>query len=116
VTGPRRGAASVDSVLEALADPTRRRLLKLLALSGEVSATTLAKDMPVSRQAVAKHLSILEDAGLVVGNRAGREVLYTVRTDALDATARWMAALASEWDRRLDMIKRAAEAAQRESG
>jgi DNA-binding transcriptional ArsR family regulator len=115
VSDPRRGVASVDSVLEALADRTRRRLLQLLAFGGEVSATTLAKDMPVSRQAVAKHLSILEEAGLVVGNRAGREVLYTVRTDALDATARWMASLASEWDRRLDVIKRAAEAAQRES-
>lgn len=102
----------VDSVLGALADPTRRLLLDLLAARGEATATTLAEDVPVSRQAVVKHLAVLEAAGLVTGGRVGREVRYAVRPAALDATARWMAALAADWDRRLARIKRIAEAAE----
>ncbi|AXK37544.1 transcriptional regulator [Streptomyces armeniacus] len=106
---------AVDSVLTALADPTRRLLLDLLAAQGEATATTLAERLPVSRQAVVKHLGVLDGAGLVSANRVGREVRYAVRSAALDATARWMAALASEWDRRLANIKRIAEAAERDA-
>ncbi|WP_214318223.1 ArsR/SmtB family transcription factor [Nonomuraea sediminis] len=113
MTDERRG--TVDSVLVALADPTRRQLLDLLAAQGEVTATTLAERLPVSRQAVVKHLAVLDAAGLVSGRRVGREVRYAVRPAALDATARWMATLAADWDRRLENIKRAAEAAERES-
>ncbi|GAA2748027.1 metalloregulator ArsR/SmtB family transcription factor [Kitasatospora cinereorecta] len=113
MTEERSGAGEpVDSVLGALADPTRRRLLDLLAARGEVTATSLAAEVPVSRQAVVKHLAILDAAGLVTGRRAGREVRYSVRPAALDATARWMASLASEWDRRLASVKRLAEAAE----
>ena len=112
----RRGTAeAVDSVLVALADPTRRRLLELLAAQGEATATTLAGRLPVSRQAVVKHLAVLDAAGLVSGSRIGREVRYAVRPAALDGTARWMAALAADWDRRLATIKRVAEAAERDS-
>ncbi|WP_405826893.1 metalloregulator ArsR/SmtB family transcription factor [Streptomyces sp. NBC_00838] len=106
----RDAGESVDSVLVALADPTRRQLLELLAAQGEVTATTLAAQLPVSRQAVVKHLAVLDAAGLVSGGRVGREVRYAVRPAALDATARWMAALAVDWDRRLANIKRVAEA------
>jgi DNA-binding transcriptional ArsR family regulator len=114
---PRRGAAEdVDSVLAALADPTRRQLLDLLAEQGEVTATKLAERLPVSRQAVVKHLAVLDAAGLVSGSRVGREVRYAVRPAALNVTARWMAALASDWDRRLANIKRIAEAAERGDG
>ncbi|MFD5337849.1 ArsR/SmtB family transcription factor [Streptomyces hawaiiensis] len=110
------GAADVvDSVIGALADPTRRRLLDLLAAQGEATATTLAEQLPVSRQAVVKHLAVLDAAGLVSGGRVGREVRYAVRPAALDTTARWMASLATEWDRRLAHIKRVAEAAEREA-
>jgi len=110
-----RAVVSVDSVLVALADPMRRQLLDLLAAQGVATATTLARRVPVSRQAVVKHLTVLDAAGLVSGRRVGREVRYAVRPEALDATARWMAALATDWDRRLANIKRAAEAAERES-
>ncbi|GAA4958464.1 DNA-binding transcriptional ArsR family regulator [Nonomuraea thailandensis] len=113
VRGPVEG---IDSVLAALADPTRRRLLALLAADGEATATTLAERLPVSRQAVVKHLTVLDAAGLVSGARVGREVRYAVRPAALDTTARWMFALAAEWDLRLAMIKRLAEAAEREEG
>ena len=106
---------SVDSVLAALADPTRRQLLGLLAAKGEVTATTLASGVPVSRQAVVKHLAVLDTAGLVSRSRVGREVRYAVRPAALDSTARWMAGLAADWDRRLADIKRLAEQAERDS-
>ncbi|HZC99256.1 MAG TPA: metalloregulator ArsR/SmtB family transcription factor [Actinomycetes bacterium] len=93
----------------ALADPTRRRLLDVLAARGEASATALAARLPVSRQAIVKHLAVLDRAGLVQGSRRGREVRYTVRPERLDATARWLASLAAEWDARLAAIKRLAE-------
>ncbi|MFC9324633.1 ArsR/SmtB family transcription factor [Kitasatospora sp. NPDC057015] len=109
---PRAAAGAVDGVLAALADPTRRALLDMLAAQSEVTATTLAGRLPVTRQAVVKHLSVLEAAGLVTGTRVGREVRYAVQPAALDATARWMAALANDWDRRLATVKRVAEAAE----
>ncbi|MFB8245729.1 ArsR/SmtB family transcription factor [Streptomyces sp. NPDC055952] len=113
MTEERPGAAEVvDSVISALADPTRRRLLDLLAAQGQATATMLAQQLPVSRQAVVKHLAVLDAARLVTASRAGREVRYAVRPDALDTTARWMASLAAEWDRRLARIKRMAEAAE----
>ncbi|MDI5971485.1 metalloregulator ArsR/SmtB family transcription factor [Streptomyces sp. SL13] len=99
----------IDAVLAALADPTRRRLLDALAEQGRASATTLAGGLPVSRQAVVKHLRVLVDADLVAGERAGREVLYRVHPQPLDASARWMANLAAAWDRRLTALKRSAE-------
>lgn len=105
----------VSNVLAALADPTRRQLLDLLATQGSGTATTLAEQLPVSRQAVVKHLAVLDAAGLVSGNRVGREMRYTVRPAALDATAQWMTALAADWDRRLAIIKQVAEKAERDS-
>ncbi|MCM0674974.1 helix-turn-helix domain-containing protein [Micromonospora phytophila] len=89
--------------------------LDLLAAQGEATATALAEQLPVSRQALVKHLAVLDAAGLVSGRRVGREVRYAVRPAALNATARWMSALAADWDRRLANIKRIAEAAERNS-
>src|SRR5262245_9012820 len=98
-----------DEVFVALADPTRWRLLNLLATQGEGTATTLAEVMPVSRVAVTKHLAVLDRAGLVRGRRRGREVRYVVRPERLEATARWLAGIASEWETRHSAIKRIAE-------
>lgn len=99
----------IGDVLTALADPTRRALLDVLADAGPASATVLAARLPVSRQAVVKHLQVLEAAGLVAGTRAGREVRYAVRPEPLDATADWLATRAAAWDRRLRALKQAAE-------
>jgi DNA-binding transcriptional ArsR family regulator len=101
--------SEVGAVLAALADPTRRELLDALAGEGQASASRLARRVPVSRQAVMKHLRVLERAGLVSGGRAGREVLYRVRPEPLDASARWLQEKAAAWDRRLREIKRRAE-------
>ncbi|MFG2375228.1 ArsR/SmtB family transcription factor [Streptomyces sp. NPDC048504] len=103
--------AAVDDVLVALADPMRRRILAVLAAQGAGTATTLAAELPVSRQAVVKHLAILDRAGLVAGHRSGREVRYLLSPQRLDATAQWMAGLAAEWDVRLRAIKHLAESA-----
>ncbi|MCO8273080.1 metalloregulator ArsR/SmtB family transcription factor [Actinoplanes sp. TRM 88003] len=96
-------------VLAALADPTRWQLLDRLAGRREATATVLATDLPVTRQAVVKHLAVLERAGLVAAHRKGREVQYEVRAERLDETARWMAAAARRWDDRLALIKHLAE-------
>jgi len=97
------------AVFAALADPTRWRLLEALAGRGRGTATTLAGELPVSRPAVIKHLTVLGRAGLVERERVGREVMFAVRTKPLDETARWMAGIASEWDGRLAALKRLAE-------
>ena len=102
----------VDEVLAALAEPVRRRMLEVINSRGEASATTVASQMPITRQAVTKHLAVLEGAGLVASHRQGREVLYAVRPEPLAGAARWMEQLASEWDARLQAIKRLAEAAE----
>lgn len=105
-------AEEVDELWEAVADPTRRRLLDALLARGDATATTLAGDLPVSRQAVAKHLAVLSRAGLVAGRRRGREVRFAVRPERLDEATRWMARVAREWDTRLSAIKRLAESAE----
>lgn len=99
-------------IFAALADPTRWRVLTLLAERGEATATTLAGDLPVSRVAVIKHLGVLDRAGLVQSRRQGREVRYTVRPERLAATARQLNAIAGEWDARLAAIKRLAESGE----
>jgi DNA-binding transcriptional ArsR family regulator len=102
-------AAPAPEVFAALADPTRWRVLTLLAERGDGTATTLAGELPVSRPAVIKHLAVLDRAGLVESRRRGREVRYTVRPERLDAAARDLADLAAAWDARLAAIKRMAE-------
>ena len=106
--------AEVDELWSAVGDPTRRRVLDVLLDRGEATATVVAGELPVTRQAVAKHLAVLDRAGLVEGRRQGREVRYAIRPQRLDAATRSMAQVAAEWDARLAAIKRIAEAAARE--
>jgi len=102
-------AADADELWSAIADPTRRRVLDVLLDRGEATATTVAGELPVTRQAVAKHLVVLDRAGLVEGRRRGREVRYAVRPERLVVAARSMAEVAAQWDTRLAAIKRIAE-------
>ena len=95
-----------DAVFEALGDPTRRRLLALLGERGEASATELARELPVSRQAVQKHLGTLGHAGLVGTRRAGREVLYRSTPAAMSEAMAWMAEVGAQWDERLAALER----------
>ena len=104
-----------DELWSAIGDPSRRRVLDLIVRNGGVSASWLAERVSFSRQAVSKHLVVLEDAGLISRRKQGREVLYQVEPDRLHQATRAMAELAAQWDRRLDMIKRLAEAAHKEA-
>ena len=103
-----------DELWSAIADPSRRHVLDLLVSNGAVSASWLAGRVPFSRQAVSKHLVVLERAGLISRRKQGREVLYQVEADRLDQATRAMAELAAQWDQRLNAIKRLAEAAHTE--
>jgi ArsR family transcriptional regulator, cadmium/lead-responsive transcriptional repressor len=103
-----------DALWAAVGDPTRRRLLDSLLALGEATATTLSRQLPVTRQAVAKHLTVLDRVGLVDGHRQGREVLWAVDPERLDEASQAMARAAAAWDQRLAAIKDLAEAAHRE--
>ena len=106
--------AEVDELWAAIGDPTRRRVVDLLLDRGEATATALAGELPVTRQAVAKHLTVLSRAGLVEASRRGREMRYAIRPQRLDAATRSLAQVAAEWDARLSAIKRIAEGLARE--
>jgi DNA-binding transcriptional ArsR family regulator len=94
------------AVFGALADPTRRRLLHSLARQ-PATATDLAHDLPISRQAVVKHLTTLSDAGLLSRERTGRDVCYRFTPAPLSEAASWMAQVGSEWDERLTTLAEA---------
>src|SRR5436309_13852847 len=104
-----RSAIEEERLLEAVSDVSRRKVLDLLLAHGEITPTALAAELPFSRQAVAKHLAVLDRAGLVAASRSGREVRYSVRPEHLDVAVRAMAKVAARWDARLDAIKRLAE-------
>jgi DNA-binding transcriptional ArsR family regulator len=106
--------AEVDELWAAVGDPTRRRVVDLLLDRGEATATVLAGELPVTRQAVTKHLTVLGRAGLVESRKQGREMRYAIRPQRLDAATRSMAQVAAEWDARLSAIKRIAESIARE--
>jgi DNA-binding transcriptional ArsR family regulator len=93
------------AVFAALADPTRRALLGQVADDPGVTATALAAPLAVSRQAVVKHLQALSDAGLVAGERHGREVRWSVTPAPLSDAMAWMADVGAQWDRRLARLK-----------
>ena len=102
-----------DDLWSAIGDPTRRRMLDLLLIEGDGTATTLGRQLPVTRQAVAKHLGVLERVGLVRAAPAGRERRYRVDDAQLARAVAQLESVGSAWDARLQRIKRIAEAIQR---
>lgn len=100
--------ATLVPVFAALGDDTRWSILAALG-EGEASASALAERLPVSRQAIAKHLTVLREAGLVEPVRAGRELRFRVLGSQLSAAAQRLDAIGTEWDRRLAVIKQIAE-------
>jgi DNA-binding transcriptional ArsR family regulator len=99
-------SARADAVFSALADPTRRRLIEALAARPTATATALAADLPITRQAVAKHLAALKRARLVRSTRAGRETQYQLDAAALGEVSAWVDRVGTEWDRRLERLAR----------
>lgn len=102
-------ADSADAVFEALADPMRRQLLSQLSAQPS-TATELAAQLPISRQAVAKHLSSLSRAGLLARERTGRDVRYRVTPAPLSGAVSWMAEVGGQWDDRLERLSKALQA------
>ncbi len=98
--------AIAEQVFVALADPTRRAILAALATDGAATATDLATRLPITRQAIAKHLAVMADAGLVrpePGER--RRVRYRLRSEPVQLAQQFLAALAHTWDDRLDALR-----------
>ena len=93
------------AVFAALADPTRRAVVRSLAQQQTVTASALATELPISRQAVAKHLATLAHAGLIAGRREGRETRYRLTPEPLDDAVQWMAEVGAAWDERLARLR-----------
>jgi DNA-binding transcriptional ArsR family regulator len=94
-----------DSVFSALSDGSRRRLLESLAARDSASLTELAAQLPVTRQAVSKHLAALSDAGLVEARRTGRETRYRLTPEPLVDAVSWIERVGSQWDERLTRLR-----------
>jgi DNA-binding transcriptional ArsR family regulator len=98
--------AIAEQVFVALADPTRRSILAALAADGPATATDLADRLPISRQAIAKHLTLLAEAGLVTAEQGERRrVRYRLRSAPMQVAQQFLAALARDWDGRLDALQ-----------
>ena len=93
--------ADPGPVFAALADPTRRHVIATLARRESATPTTLAAELPMTRQAVAKHLVLLSSAGLVASERVGRETRYALVPEGMADAAAWMAEVGAAWDGRL---------------
>ncbi len=102
-----------DALWSAIGDPTRRRMLDMLLTDGDGTATTLSDRLPVTRQAVAKHLGVLDRVGLVHATPAGRERRYRVDEAQFARAVAQLSAVSATWDARLRRIKQIAEAIQR---
>jgi DNA-binding transcriptional ArsR family regulator len=100
---------TVAAVFVALADPSRRQVIGVLAARGTATATVVAQELAITRQAVTKHLATLSEVGLVDAERTGREVRYQLRPGPLRLAARWLDTAAGAWDDRLAAVKQAAE-------
>ena len=92
-------------IFTALADPMRRKLLQDLAENSPKTATQLAKEYPISRQGVLKHLNLLEEAGLVAVYRKGREKRYVLTPEPLGELDQWIKVVSAKWDERLLKLK-----------
>jgi len=95
----------IGAVFNALGDPTRLQVVESLASEGEMTATELAEQIPVTRQAIAKHLATLSEAGLVSSESHGREVRYRLTPAPMRQAVAWLAETGAEWDERLARLR-----------
>jgi DNA-binding transcriptional ArsR family regulator len=104
-----RGHGDPDVVFSALSDPTRRDVILRLSQAGPTTLGQLAAELPVTRQAVSKHLLVLEEAGLVQVSGETRRRQYRLTPRPLDDAMGWMVEIGAEWDERLDALRRHVE-------
>jgi DNA-binding transcriptional ArsR family regulator len=97
---------SVPDVFAAVADSTRRQILERLRTAGSLSVSELAEPLPMSRQAVTKHLSVLEQAGLIKSQWLGRERMHQLTAEPLQQLDDWLVPYSAAWDRRLARLRR----------
>jgi DNA-binding transcriptional ArsR family regulator len=97
---------AVGAVFTALADPTRRRVVRVLAQQPSVTASALAEELPITRQAITKHLAALADAGLITAAHEGRETRYRLTPEPLADAMHWLATAGARWDDRLARLER----------
>jgi DNA-binding transcriptional ArsR family regulator len=109
VTSHAAAGEPLDVLFGALSDPTRRSLLQRLIHSGPDTATRLAAESSLTRQAVTKHLQVMVTAGVATSQRRGREVVYTATPEALANAIAWLIESSPQWDRRIDRLRAAAE-------
>jgi DNA-binding transcriptional ArsR family regulator len=95
----------VDAVFAALSDPTRREVVRCISEGGPVTATELAERIPISRQAIVKHLASLEEAGLVDSTVEGRSRRFRLTPGPMREAMGWMADVGAEWDDRLEALR-----------
>jgi DNA-binding transcriptional ArsR family regulator len=100
---------AIADVFFALGDGTRLSVVKKLSAGGALSATTLAGDANVTRQAIVKHLQVLEGAGLVTHEKHGREVLYALEARRLDDARSFLEGISAGWDRAIERLRRLVE-------
>jgi len=100
----RTEAATVATIFAALGDPTRAHIVGRLAREGRLTLTDLARDAPISRQAMSRHVGVLNDAGIVAAERQGREVRLSVRPEALAPVGQWLAEVSRAWDDALSRL------------
>ena len=108
-----RESTAAAGVFFALGDPTRLSVVRKLSLDGARSATALAEGADVTRQAIVKHLRVLEDAGVVSHEKRGREVLYALERRRLDAAQAFLDAVSARWDRAIDRLRQLVETPER---
>ena len=106
---PERVVPDADTVFAALAEPIRRQLIDQLSTRGPSTATELAPDYPVTRQAIVRHLSALTDAGLLETTKSGRDVRYGVVAEPFDDAVAWLTEVGGRWDTRLVALRRRLE-------
>ena len=95
----------MSDLFAALGDPTRRHVIEQLAARESVTASELARELPITRQGVSKHLAVLTGAGLVGVTREGREARYRLRAEPLGEAASWLATVGDQWDARLKRLR-----------
>ena len=108
---PRLSEPELGALFAALADPTRRQVIRSLSGAEPVTASGLAAELPITRQAIAKHLGALERAGLVEPRREGRETRYRLTPEPLDGAIAWMEEVGARWDRSLAKLSERARRA-----
>jgi len=98
-------AADTQPIFQALADPTRRWLIERLAQVESDTVSNLARQRPITRQAISKHFAILVEAGLVSSRQVGRERQYSLKPEVLNGANEWIESIASQWDQRLQRLQ-----------